>query len=135
MNKVIKISVTIDNDYNAGMKSTFTVSDMIFTEYSNLLGCESITENLSLALKQSKGFTMLTIDVYSYDSNNYSFTNDIILGIRYLSKYGEITKANLKNNRYENWFDATKKDIFLDLKNAVQTVNNKYIEFIKLVNV
>ena len=135
MNKVIKISVTIDNDYNVGMRSTFTISDMIFTDYSHLLSCEAITENLTLALKQSKGFTMLTIDVYSYDSNDYSFKNDMILGIRYLCKYGEITKANFKNNRYENWFDATKKDIFLDLKNSVSKVNDKYIEFLKLATV
>lgn len=132
MKRTIKLQITIEHDIAIGLHSSFEISDMLFTDFDNLLYYDNIKENLDTALKMSKGFSMLTIDLYDYDSNSFYAQKNVITGKRYLCKNGEITKATLTNgNTYEFWNPSTKKDIFESLKDMVDAANRKYIALIK----
>lgn len=132
MKRTIKLQITIEHDIATGLRSTFEISDMLFTDLDSLLYYDNIKENLDTALKMNKGFSMITIDLYDYDSNTFYGQKNIITGKRYLCKNGEITKATLTNgNTYEFWNPSTKKDIFESLKYMVDAANRKYIALIK----
>ena len=134
MKQIVKIEISIEHEVQTGLRAECHITDMLFTEYDNLLSFDNIKENLTVALKMLKSFSMLTIEVYDYE-DSFSLYNkkNIISGRRFLNKYNEITKANLQGNKFEHWNPSNKKEIFETLKDCVDTANKRYITLIKKV--
>ena len=135
MRNTIKMTVTINNEiWKNNIKSEIVVMHMLFTDYDHLFNADQWKEDVKEALKMSKNFTMVTIDLYSYNSNDYYSRNDkqILAGRRYTNNYSELKRAVISNaNIFSDWNPAVKSQIFEDLKEVVEIGNRAFINLLK----
>jgi hypothetical protein len=130
MKKTIKIEILIEQEFQTGFRAEFTISDMIFTEYSHLLSYEHIEDCYKKAMKKTNGFTMLTATLFIHDSNIF-YPLPIHKSFRYVNRYGEVKKSLFNGNSYDNWQDESAKNILSDIKELVNLGNREFIELIK----
>lgn len=131
MNKTIKIEISIKNEFQTGFRAEMIITDMVFTEYSNLLNYDHLADCYKKAMRKLESFTMLTATLLIYD--RWSIDNHhIVSSFRYTNKYGETKKSIFNGNSYNNFVDESAKNILKDIKQMVETGNREYIELIKL---
>lgn len=130
MKTILKISIEIEKEFTTGLKGSFNVTDMIFSDYSKILTSEELIRNTKTALKKLEGFTMLTI---SFTMNEYNNSQEKTQQtVRYVNKYGEeITRSLFNGEKYYNFLPSDKKIIFKDINMLVNILNEKYIEIVR----
>lgn len=132
MNKIIKIEIEIENEFQTGFRGTMNVNDMIFTEYSTLLNYDHLADCYKKAIKKLEGFSMLTITLLSYEQGMYRLSDiNTIKSLRYTQKYGEVKRSNFNGCSYNNFVDDSIKNILPNIKEMVERGNKEFIELLK----
>ena len=132
MNKIIKIEIEIENEFQIGFRGTMNVNDMIFTEYSSLLNYDHLADCYKKAIKKLEGFTMVTITLSIYEQGKYRAADmDIFKSFRYTQKFGEVQKSNFNGYCYNNFVDDSIKNILPNIKEMVEKGNREFIELLK----
>ena len=130
--KVIRLELLIESNISIGMRAEYTISDIIFTEYSTLLDYEKLAENYKSAMKKLGNFSMLTGQLSVYDKNDYMrSTNQIESSFRFTNNYNEIKMSRWNGDSYNNFQLSEKSEILKMVKELVEKGNRKYIELIK----
>ena len=114
------------------MRADYTISDVIFTEYSTLLDYEKLAENYKSAMKKLGNFSMLTGQLSVYDKSDYMrSTNQIESSFRFTNNYSEVKMSRWNGDSYNNFQPSEKGEILKMVKELVEKGNRKYIELIK----
>jgi hypothetical protein len=133
MNKIIKIEISIENEFQTGFKAEMTINDTIFTDYEHLLSYEHIEDCYKKAMRKLESFTMLTATLLTYNDGVWRLAEqEIVSSFRYTNRFGEVKRSRLNGNSYDLWQDDSVKNILKDIKEMVNIGNRKYIELIKL---
>lgn len=131
--KVIRLEINIESEICLGMSADFTISDIIFTEYSTLLDYDKFAENYKTAMKKLGKFTMLTAQLSVYDKGDYMLSSkQFISSFRFVNRCDEYTMSRWNGDSYNNFQPSTKNDILKMVKELVEKGNQKYIELIRL---
>ena len=130
MKTTFRIEIEIENEIG-DVKITTRAYDIIFTEYNNLFNPAKILDSYKVAMKHAGDFKMITMYVCS---NPELYFNDkkFYREIRFVKdSTGVITISTCKNNRFEVWNPATKKDIVTNLIELTEIGNREYITVLK----
>lgn len=131
--KVIRLEINIESEICLEMRADFTISDIIFTEYSTLLDYDKLAENYKTAIKKLGKFTMLTAQLSVYDKGDYMLSSkQFISSFRFVNRYNELTMSRWNGDCYNDFQPSTKNDILKMVKELVEKGNQKYIELIRL---
>lgn len=120
------IEVESERRISWGVRGKFEVSDVIFSDLSTSFDEAQILTDVKLCIKAMKGFNMLTM--YLTESEPpISYNEREIHSIRYVNDWGSIKKANVNKtngySRYDNWEEATLKDLYEDIRIFVRNGN------------
>ena len=131
--KNIKVVITIDQKYYEPVqtRAEFIITECIFTDFNRLINVGELIETLKKTLKRSDGFEMLTIDATI--GENYS-NRTLLASYRFKKSYDNIEMAMASPRTswtFQEWNNATTKDIYKYLKVVVETANNKFIESVR----
>jgi hypothetical protein len=130
--KIIKIVATILNDKHMNnYRSEFTVTDMLFCDMDNMkLSATEYHNKVLNAMKVSKDYTMLTIDLFTVTRESYNYPK-VLAGYRILKSSYDIqdSEFNLSSNHY-SFTETTKKDAANKLRetiyNFIALANSEY---------
>ena len=87
MKKTIKIEVEIERDFSSRMNARVRVYEMLFTDLSSkAIDSTEVHKQVKEALKMLKGYSMLTINVYEYESSYYGRVQDILYTKRLVNR-------------------------------------------------
>jgi len=121
----LKLIIDIESKFNGRINGTLSVSDMLFSEFNNLIDAEEMIKGVKQCIKMLKGFGMLTIRLT--DGEQYETFPKEIHSVRFTKHYGEIKMASaLKTNAhsyYDGWEIAKEKAIYDTIREFAKDIN------------
>lgn len=130
MNKIVKIEIRIENEFNLMLRAEFVVTDLIFTKHDSLLNYKKIVDNYRKAIRKSEGFSMLTATLLVYNEGECGRSQNIESSFRYVHRHAEVKKSMFNGCSYNNFVEADKNNVRADIKKLVEAGNKKYLELI-----
>ena len=125
----LKLSIEIEQDSKLGtnVRGTFTVTDMLFSDFDNLLDAEYLCKDVKNCIKTLKGFYMLTIRLT--DDAEYVTYPKEVTAARFINRFGKIEMAiiNVYGNCYDNWTAAKDSHIYENIREIVKNANNRQV--------
>jgi hypothetical protein len=117
--KVIRVSITIDNNNQDGVKLSANVYDILFTEYSEIIDSARLLERVTKTIKQLGGWSMITVDANMKDSGDYTppRPREILHSIRYVNEYGRVRQMEWTND--EKFMDSIEYKSERDARKAI----------------
>jgi hypothetical protein len=132
MNNTIYLKITIENEISVGVRGTFEVSDMIFTEYDRVLMYETISKDFKKALKCLGGYKTMTMTLSTYDRNqNYYGRNENDISHRFVNEYGTLKHSPILAGCYRDFQPCDKGEVDKTLRALIEIGNSKFISLIK----
>lgn len=138
-NKTFRIEIEIQNNVQTGLDYTARVWDIIFNDLDRTFICDDLLTNVFNAIKQTNGFSMLTVSLCSYPEYTYE-RREYLSEYRFVCHYGEyrFSKANKDNKNFDVWIDFDKKVLKSQIKeklsNVVDAGNRAFINYLKDFN-
>ena len=125
----LKLSIEIEQDSKLGtnVRGTFTVTDMLFGDFDNLLDADYLCKDVKKCIKTLKGFYMLTIRLTD-DAEYVSYPKEVTAA-RFINRFGKIEMAiiNVYGNCYDNWTAAKDSHIYENIREIVKNANNRQV--------
>jgi hypothetical protein len=105
MNTSIKLSIEIENDrFDYGIEANFKVTDILFSDFNNLMDAEDIIGKVRKCLRAIKSYKMISI--YLTEGEQFSSYPKCLEAVRFTNNYGEVKMAYAVNNYFEHWHKA-----------------------------
>lgn len=134
MEKTIKITIEIESEIDRNIISNIKITDMLFTNYNNMLDADNILEGFKKAMKVSKNFKDISICVNTSDYGDYSYASyKHIQSFRILNNYGVITasEGNVTHGNFVNYLPFDIKHLNDVVKDHVKRANSQFIIEVK----
>ena len=130
MNKTtLKLSIEIEQDSKLGtnVRGTFIVSDMLFSDFDNLLDADYLCNDVKHCIKALKGFYMLTIRLTD-DLEFVSYPKEIT-SVRFVNRFGkmEMAIADSFGNFYDRWNESKDAHIYENIREMVKNANARQV--------
>jgi len=130
MNKTtLKLSIEIEQDSKLGtnVRGTFTVSDMLFSDFDHLLDAESLCKDVKQCIKTLKGFYMLTIRLTD-DEEYFTYPKEVT-SVRIINRFDKLEMAIIDkySNCFTQWNESKDAHIYENIREMVKNANARQV--------